>query len=270
MSFLKNAIKQTLYTLLPKKNGYNDLRVLSGPAKGSILRLDIRVNGSYWIGNYDQWIFDRMNFHKYIKPGHVVWDCGAYVGYYAAFFRKLTGDKGVVHTFEASVSNYKPLSVLPANNKWSNVFIHNLAVGPDHSMLEFVDSLGGSSGPYGLSKQYKENTAELSINKVQCCGVDELVFERNIDMPDFIKFDLESAEEFALHNGHRVFTEKRPVVFLELHGNIAKDAAGLFLERYNYKGHIVSEMPDIKHELHSKNDFDQIDGVPHMILCIPC
>jgi len=62
-------------------------------------------------------------------------------------------------------------------------------------MLEFVDSLGGSSGPYGLSKQYKENTAELSINKVQCCGVDELVFERNIDMPDFIKFDLESAEE---------------------------------------------------------------------------
>lgn len=269
MSQLKNAVKNILYTLVPKKNGLSDLRVLSGPAKGVRLRLDIRLNGSYWLGNYDKWIFDKVDFSKYIKPGHVVWDCGAYVGYYTAFFRKVVGDKGIVHTFEASVSNYDMVKVLPANNKWTNVHIHNLAVGPDHTMLEFVDNLSGSSGPYGLSKEYKESISELKINKVKCCGVDELVFEQGVDMPDFIKFDLESAEVDALHNGDRVFKEKRPVILLELHGQKAKDAAGLFFEKYNYKAYIVSELPNPKHELRSKNDFDQVNAIPHMVLCLP-
>jgi len=43
---------------------------------------------------------DRMDFHNISSPVMFVWDCGAYVGYYAAFFRKLTGDKGVVHTLK--------------------------------------------------------------------------------------------------------------------------------------------------------------------------
>jgi hypothetical protein len=52
--------------------------------------------------------------------------------------------------------------------------------------------------------------------------------------PDFMKFDLESAEEFALHNGARIFSEKRPVVLLELHGDKVLPAVGRFLAEYNY------------------------------------
>jgi FkbM family methyltransferase len=267
---IKTAVKQLVYLLVPKKNGFSDLRVMSGPAKGAILRLDVRVNGSYWLGNYDQWIFDRVKFDQYIKPGDVVWDCGAYVGYYTATFRKIAGEKGKVHTFEASADNYETLKALPGNNKWSNVNIHYLAVGPDHTELQFVNNLQGSSGPYGLGKNYRESAAELSLSKVACSGVDELVFERGIDMPDFIKFDLESAEEFALHNGDRVFKEKRPVILLELHGPKTKEAAGLFFEKYNYKGLLLHEMPDIKNEIRSREDFNKVEGVPHMVLCIPC
>lgn len=270
MSIIKTAAKQLMYLLVPKKNGFSDLKVRSGPAKGAVLRLDIRVNGSYWLGNYDQWIFDRINFAEYIKAGDVVWDCGAYVGYYTASFRKIAGEKGKVHTFEASNDNYETLKVLPTNNRWSNVYIHHMAVGPEHAELKFVNNLQGSSGPYGLGKEYRESESELNIIKVACSGVDELVYERGIDMPDFIKFDLESAEEFALHNGHRVFTEKKPTILLELHGQKTKDAAGLFFERYNYKGLLLDEMPDIKNVLRSKADFDKIEGVPHMVLCIPC
>lgn len=99
----------------------------------------------------------------------------------------------------------------------------------------FVENLGGSSGPYGLSNSY-DASDRLEISRVPCAGVDELVYERGIPAPDFIKFDLESAEEFALHNGARVFTNRRPVVLLELHGQAAKNAAGDFFERYACEG----------------------------------
>src|SRR5690606_8653843 len=112
----KKVVKEVLYRLLPKKDGYSKLKVMGGPAKGAYLTLDVRKEGSYWVGNYDQWIFDAIPFDEMIKPGDVVWDCGAYVGYYSAYFRKLVGEKGKVHTFEASRDNYSRLKYMPENN----------------------------------------------------------------------------------------------------------------------------------------------------------
>ena len=40
--FIKNLLKKTLFNLMSRRRGFSDLKVLSGPAKGSKLRLDIR------------------------------------------------------------------------------------------------------------------------------------------------------------------------------------------------------------------------------------
>jgi FkbM family methyltransferase len=269
MSKIKKLTKAFLWWIFPKKNGISSLKVLNGPAKGSILNLDVRLESSYWFGNYDKWIFDSIPFEDYIKPGNVVWDGGAYVGYYTAYFRKLVGAAGKVHSFEASGTNYARLKDLPANNKWNNVFIHNIAIGPDHSEISFVDNLGGSNGPYGLDKVYHESSENLNINKVVCCGVDELIDERNIAEPDFIKFDLESAEEFALHNGDKLFKGKRPVILLELHGKKTKESAGLFLEKYNYEGVFIEGFRKKEVVVRSQKEFNDFDGIPHMIVCLP-
>lgn len=269
VSNIKKLVKTLVWYLLPKKNGASNLRVLGGPVKGSVLNLDIRREGSYWLGKYDQWIFNRIPFQDYIKPGDTVWDGGAYVGYYTAYFRKLVGISGEVHSFEASRTNYERLKDLPVNNKWTNVFIHHLAIGPENSEINFVDNLWGSNGPYELDKVYKENTADLSITKVACCGVDELVSKKHVPEPSFIKFDLESAEEYALHNGEKLFTGKRPVVLLELHGEKAKTAAGLFLERYNYEAVFITGFTKRETLVRSEKEFRKINGVPHMIVCLP-
>jgi len=271
MHKLKGFIKYILWSILPKKNGGTVLKVRNGPAKGVKLNLDLRKEGSYWLGNYDQWIFDSISFSELIKKGDVVWDAGAYVGYYTGVFRKLVGDTGNVVTFEASTTNYNRLKHLPSINKWDNVSIHYLAVGPDHSRISFVDSLGGSNGPYALDKVYNEkDKTKITTVEVECCGVDELVYEKNIPAPDFIKFDLESAEVYALHNGDRLFKEKRPTILLELHGEQAKNAAGLFLEKYNYKALTVGSFKNGSPAFKSLDEFNKIvQGVPHMIVCQP-
>ena len=263
---MKKFIKNILWNLLRKKNGLNVVKVLSGQAKGIKLLLDIRVGGAYFIGVYDKWIFNRIDFKNFIKPGMIVWDCGAYIGYYSAVFRKCLGNEGAVYTFEASSKNYDIVKQLPELNNWGNVFVINCAVGPDHTTIKFANNLGGSNGPVGLSKNYIEN---LEVEEVECCGVDELVFEKNIPVPDFIKFDLESAEEFALHNGDKVFKTKKSIILLELHGEKALEAAGLFLEKYNYHAVLVWDMPTPKVLYKNLSDFKKLGFIPHMVLCKP-
>jgi FkbM family methyltransferase len=230
---LKSVIKSTIWHGLRVFHDASTwpVKILFGPARGAILDLDLRENGAYWLGTYDGWILDHLRIAFWLAEGDVAWDCGSYVGYYAALFRRIVGDSGKIIAFEASRTNYNRLRRLPVLNNWDNLTIVHLAVGPDHTEIEFAGEAGGASGPVGLSKKYDHST---TTERVACAGVDELCYERGLPLPDFIKFDLESAEEFALHNGRRVFTEKRPVVLLELHGEGVLSAVGQFLSIYNY------------------------------------
>jgi FkbM family methyltransferase len=269
MHVFKKLFKEILYRVYPREGGSNIVTVWSGPAKGVKMKIDIRLGASYLKGDYDQWIFDRVKLPEIVKPGMVAWDCGAFYGYYAAIFRKLVGPAGKVEIFEASGANYEVVSSLPRLNEWDNVRVHQLAVGPDHSRIQFTRNLGGSSGPFGLSKTYDENQ-QIELEDVTCCGVDELIEERGITAPDIIKFDLESAEVFALHNGSHLFTGKRPLILLELHGREALEAAGSFLERYNYNAYSVWQI-DLKDRIlfRDKKSLTDLKAVPHMLICFP-
>lgn len=269
MQTAKKIFKEILYRLYPREAGGNIVRVWSGPAKGVKMKIDIRLGASYLKGDYDRWIFDRVKLPEIVKPGMVAWDCGAFYGYYAAIFRKLVGPSGKVEVFEASGANYDVVSSLPRLNDWDNVRVHQLAVGPDHSRIQFTRNLGGSSGPFGLSKTYDENQ-QIELEDVTCCGVDELIDERGVPAPDIIKFDLESAEVFALHNGHRLFTGKRPLILLELHGREALEAAADFLEKYDYHAYSVWQL-DRSERIHfrDKKSLTDLNAVPHMLICFP-
>lgn len=269
MPLLKTLFKQVLYRLYPREGGSNIVRVWGGPAKGVKMKIDIRLGASYLKGDYDQWIFDRVKLPEIVKPGMVAWDCGAFYGYYAAIFRKLVGPTGKVEVFEASGANYEVVSSLPRLNNWENVRVHQLAIGPDHSTIQFTRNLGGSSGPFGLSKTYDE-TQQIELEDVTCCGVDELIEERGVQAPDIIKFDLESAEVFALHNGHHLFTNKRPLILLELHGREALEATADFLEKYDYHAYSVWQInrPERIH-FRDKQSLKALNSVPHMLICFP-
>src|SRR5262245_13956828 len=79
---MKSAIKWGAHKVLSwDGKSARPLTVLSGPARGVRLMLDVRSQGSYWIGNYDRWILDRVPIGKFLKSGDTAWDCGAFVGY---------------------------------------------------------------------------------------------------------------------------------------------------------------------------------------------
>jgi FkbM family methyltransferase len=266
---VKDIIKRGISSVFSDSRGLTKVKTLSGPAKGTVFRLDLLKESSYWVGSYDKWILDRVVLKDILKPGWVVWDCGAYVGYYTAIFRNLIGPNGFVYTFEASTTNYNRLKELPELNNWSNVKIINEAVGPDHTTIKFVSNLGGASGPADMSKEYDMNQ-KMEYEEVICRGVDELVLECEIKAPNFIKFDLESAEVFALCNGNYVFSKVRPYILLELHGKDCHAAAASFLSKFNYKAKDVYYYNDRTNPGYlNAEQFLAETYTPHMLYCEP-
>lgn len=278
----KDLVKHGLWRALRWMHGADmaPLRVLAGPARGAILTLDVRSQTSYWIGTYDRYAFERLPFDRYLHAGDVAWDCGAFVGYYTAVFRRLVGDAGRVIVFEASSRNHGPLSRLPAANGWTNVEVRHAAVGPDHTELKFVANLGGESGPYELGRTFTA-PLPLEIETVRCFGIDELVHAEGVARPAFLKLDLESAEEFALHNGPRTFEEGRPVILLELHGGRAHAAAARFLDRHRYAATPVHFLAGLREgpaawlrslreqAARSGRALLDLPHIPHMLLTLP-
>lgn len=265
---MKKLIKNILWRIYPKENGLNRITILSGPAKGVKMLLDLRLGGSYFLGIYDKWIFDKVKLETILKPGMVCWDCGAFYGYYSAVFRKLVGETGFVESFEASTQNYKALSHLAQVNNWNNLRTHHLAITQENSEIEFVNNFGAISGPFG-NKVYSGK--EVEYITVKSYGVDELIEKLGVRTPDLIKFDLETAEIFALMNGHKLFTQKRPVIMLELHGQKAMETACAFIKKYNYKCKDVKTLNQADAvEYHSGHELcDAMQSVPDMLLLYP-
>ena len=91
----------------------------------------------------------------------------------------------------------------------------------------------------GLSKNYAKT---LEFEELTCCSV-------------------ESAEKLALHNREKIFNIKKALILLELHGEKAFEAVGIFLEKYNYHTVLVWDIPT------PKIVYKNLKFIPHMILC---
>jgi FkbM family methyltransferase len=262
--FAKTRVKRVLWQLLKNNEGFTPVKVFSGPSRGTRLIIDIRTEASYWLGSYDRKLLSIIT--QLLKPGQIAYDCGAFLGYYAAAMRKAVGNSGKVFLFEGSSVNFSRAVRLPEMNGWENVEVHHLAVGKAHSHIRFVSDQGAASGP---ASKWENNCNRPSglIETIECAGIDELVYERGFAPPNFLKLDLETAERYALLNGARLWREKKPTVLVELHGSETFEVAEEFLRRFSYSGieiHLGRPVKTVSDFISAENE-----GVQCTILAIP-
>lgn len=127
---------------------------------------------------------------KYIKPGMVVVDIGAYIGYYSLLASKLVGDEGRVYSFEPSSDCIHILHRNLEINGCKNVKVFEKAVFDkigDADYYLVYDNPSNSSMVQSL-EYYK------TIRVITTCLDEELANEK----VDFIKMDIEGGEVFAL------------------------------------------------------------------------
>jgi FkbM family methyltransferase len=153
---------------------------------------------------------------KYLKPGMTCADVGAHVGYMTLLMASRVGREGRVFAFEAYPSNAAYIVKNAATNGLSQcVIVENKAVSD------------GKDSVVKLRFGRDRSTAEWNIARdrhhqgipVQALSLDG--YFEGASRLDFIKMDIEGAEEFALTGMAHVLKVLRPVMCIEFHHEAA-------------------------------------------------
>lgn len=126
-----------------------------------------------------------------VKPGQVVLDIGAHIGYYTLILSDIVGKDGWVFAFEPDKKNFEILKKNVEINGCKNVTLVNAAVTSRTGKITLYDGGGKSSNPT-IGDNGNPGTTE-----VDCVSLDSY-FQFLPHVIDFIKMDIEGAEVYAL------------------------------------------------------------------------
>jgi len=129
-------------------------------------------------------------FQEIVKPGMMVVDIGAHVGYYTLLAAKLVGPTGKVYAFEPEQDNHAILLKNIELNRYDNVAAARMAVsdrrGSSTIYLTALDS--------GRHSMYRHGLPERGSAPVETTTVDSFLESEGWPRVDLIKIDVEGAE----------------------------------------------------------------------------
>ena len=185
------------------------------------VRLDDWLIGARIILNrsYEKYVADVVR--PRLKPGDVMLDLGANIGYFTMLGAACVGAGGKVIAFEPSAANCALVRASAARNGFSNVTLHQKAVAERAGWvgLELEDSNG---------KIVRD--AAASEARVETVALDKMLAdEPHIHL---VKMDIEGAEPLALAGMTRLLERHRPLLFTEFHPVSLRDVSGFEPEDY--------------------------------------
>lgn len=188
---------------------------------------------------------------RLVRPGQIVIDVGANIGYYSVLFSKIVGGSGRVFAFEPTQHYRSVLLRNLAANKLSNVEI--LPVGLSDRRQRVGIQVGTSSAtihpPEKLPHEFEEVIDLLSL--------DEFVESMTLERIDFIKVDVDGHEPLFLDGARRVLDKFNPLILLEvshLHYLEAGVSAWDFYARLKRDGYRIYDEEGLV-ELRTRSDF---------------
>lgn len=183
----------------------------------------------------DLWIYSwRLNFLSYknesesliwckklIKPGMVVLDIGAHLGYYTRLTSNLVKESGLVLAFEPCPENSPMLKYNVERLRFNNVRISNNAVSSKSGMAVLFISPGHSN--HSLNNGYTEEQGRVEVETI---AIDSFLPTLGIKKVDFVKIDVEGAEPLVLEGMRQTVKNSPELVMLVEYNPIALRAGG--------------------------------------------
>jgi FkbM family methyltransferase len=147
---------------------------------------------------------------KVVRPGDVVLDLGANVGYHTRFLASLAGETGKVHAFEPNPDLWRHLTAYPNTRLWPVAVGDVVSVERFRLPLDF-DQVGSIVDPRDFMGDVP--TKILSVPQVPVDLLDE-IFQNAIV---FVKIDVERREAFALRGMKKLLARDMPILVYENH-----------------------------------------------------
>lgn len=144
-------------------------------------------------------------YKNYINKGSVAYDIGAHIGQIAVqMFQK----EAIVYAFEPSPNNFP---ILKSNCERLGIQCFDVALHEKNysCLTQFKDC----RTDYTDSNGRKNDT----IQQIHYVLLEDYIKANNLQLPDFIKLDIEGMESLVLKTFKFLFEGKRPVIYVEIH-----------------------------------------------------
>ena len=132
-----------------------------------------------------------------VQPGDIVVDCGAHIGLFARQAIS-KGAKLVVAVEPAPRMKLLLQRNLQKEIDEGRVVIYPKGVWDSETTMQFQTDRGGGAGGHVLDGRHHDVTYPGEVIEVPLTTIDKLVSELKLDRVDFIKMDIEGAEQRAL------------------------------------------------------------------------
>lgn len=206
---------------------------------GIILPLNLGDWIQYWMfmdGAYEKQLVDFLLPHVKNKT---FFDVGANVGSYTM---SLSKSAKRIYSFEASPRNAEILNNFVTISKQDNIEVVNKAVsnisGGTVTLFSSPDTGGNNTQFHDFGK---------GSESISTIILDRFVHEQRIDKVDVIKMDIEGSELAAFMGAHEILSKHHPVLLIEFHAIVAKQAGwevgDLYelISKYGYKAYELSK-----------------------------
>jgi FkbM family methyltransferase len=148
-----------------------------------------------------------------VKPGDVVVDIGAHVGYYTLLTSRLVGDAGRVVAVEPNPPTIARLERNLALNRSRNVVVQKVACTDAETTLKFYQAPLENTGESSMSKDSARQGTEIIVPGVP---LDKIIQSLGLTHVNFVKIDVEGAEVMVLNGMKSVLATHHPILEIEL------------------------------------------------------
>lgn len=207
-AFIRKIIVQTPIQYFP-------VTVQKGLAKGA--RWTFFPNSSLWRNHADFEVEAAIRQYGSF-PGAACWNVGAHFGIYTVSMAIAVGHNGHVYSFEPDPIAFERCQLHMQMNSlhWVNLF--NAAASDCEDVLHLILENGGGTGESRIacSDDITQRKHTL-VTKVSAVRLDNLVKQKQIRPPQFIKIDVEGHGAKVLLGAQETIKEHRPVILICFH-----------------------------------------------------
>ena len=179
---------------------------------GTGLKLRYPQNITYVMG--DNEVPVQQEIARQLRPGDVFYDIGANMGFFSLIAGRLIGPKGHVCAFEPHPRNAPTVAENARLNGLAHMQVFDVAIGDGtrRDVLQMTDWDGG-----GALSGYAVGPNELvTPTEVQVMSLDDLIAEKALPLPTFVKIDVEGAEMEVIDGMVGTIARCKPVLLYEV------------------------------------------------------
>jgi FkbM family methyltransferase len=167
-----------------------------------------------------------------IKDGWIIFDIGAFIGFYSVLLGKLCGPHGRVIAFEPIESLHNQILLSAKANKLANIHVEPIAIGASSGMKElWVNEMNSY---FGTSSSLVRSKGKQKYIVVRTLSIDEYIYVNQIPRIDFIKIDVEGAELDVLIGAKKTLEQMSPIVLVEFNTTYDQEQGEKFLSKIGY------------------------------------